>query len=322
MVTLKVEGVTMIKTATFGSTEELREQRSKLKSILQPSRLAVPTVLLALLCPATVVFSLLLLVSGTGSEFWFTKPFLFLINTIACYASFTPMHDAVHGSVSRNKFLNHMFGRMAGWCLFAPYGMFRWCHLTHHSFTNISHKDPDHYSGAGAKWQLPLRWASQDLYYYFFTVKQSISFLKKKSRSADETSFLNKMLLSLGGNILNVALVVSVALYFGIFLDGLLLWVLPVRIAVFCLSFGFDFLPHIPHNIPVSEDKYRTTSVWDTFLLSIPFFNQNYHAMHHLYPAAPFYKYHKLYFALQKEVKAKGTPVFEGLARTRVISEH
>jgi beta-carotene hydroxylase len=292
-----------------------REQRDKLRMLLRPSSLALPTALLAVLCPVTVLSTLIVLIEGFGKQYWQTNYVIFIANTLACYASFTPMHDAVHGAISKNKFWNHFFGRLAGWCLFAPYGMFRYCHLTHHSFTNIQGKDPDHYSGVGGKWQLPLRWASQDLHYYFFVIRVCLRLMKKKLKSDEESQLLRKLIRSLAGNVLNVVLVIAVALHFGIFLDGLLLWVLPVRIAVFALSFGFDFLPHVPHNVPVNEDRYRTTSVWDSFFFSIPLFNQNYHAMHHLYPAAPFYKYHELYFALQKEVEEKGTPVFKGIMR-------
>jgi beta-carotene hydroxylase len=295
---------------------ELKAQRDSIRNLLKTSTFAPPTVILSILCPLTLVFNFYNLTQHELSRAGLIL--VFLSNTIACYLSFTPMHDAVHGSAARKKFWNHACGRLSGWCLFAPYAMFRFCHLNHHSFTNVGHKDPDHYSGSGKKWLLPLRWATQDIFYYYFTVRTLIHNRKKETFLKEDKFFENEMLKAFAFNILNVLLIAYLANYFNIFLDVLLFWVLPVRIAVFLLSFGFDFLPHIPHNVPVSLSRYKTTSIWDSFALSIPLCNQNYHAMHHLYPAAPFYKYHKLYFALQKDVEKNGTPIFKGFFRKRI----
>ena len=59
---------------------------------------------------------------------------MLLINSFAVYASFTPLHDATHRTVSRNRRINDAIGTIC--CLLLLPGIttriYRYLHLEHH----------------------------------------------------------------------------------------------------------------------------------------------------------------------------------------------
>ena len=61
--------------------------------------------------------------------------------------------------------LNEWIGRISSSMFFSPFKAFQLLHLKHHSHVNDVELDPDHWS---AKSFLPLRWMTQDIYYYYF----------------------------------------------------------------------------------------------------------------------------------------------------------
>ena len=91
----------------------------------------------------------------------------FVCNTSLAYMAFRPQHEAVHGSVSKKyAALNGIVGRLAGVPLLSPFHAFKRLHLTHHKHTYNPEKDPDFWSGKGPWFILPLRWLTQDFYYW------------------------------------------------------------------------------------------------------------------------------------------------------------
>jgi len=96
-------------------------------------------------------------------------------------------------------------------------------------------------------------------------------------------------------------------------------WLLPARIAVLFLAYTFDYIPHRPHDTPHSVDIYASTSRVQGFVqagtglgasaLTLPLLYQNYHNVHHLYPAVPFYKYAALWDRYSGEMLQRGTRV-------------
>ena len=79
---------------------------------------------------------------------------------------FSPMHDALHGSVSSNFILNETVGRisLAAFIPAAPMEIARWIHLKHHAHTTAD-IDPDNFMHHGHWFVLPFRWANFDFYY-------------------------------------------------------------------------------------------------------------------------------------------------------------
>lgn len=218
---------------------------------------------------------------------------------LAAYVAFTPLHEAVHRAVSRSPLLNGAVGRISALLLLSPFPVAKQLHLEHHRFTNDPERDPDVWSGRGPTWVLPLRWATQDLHYYW-------RFLRSL-RTEDPRTLLESLVTS-GLEVGLFAL--ACALGHGGFV--LLQVVLPARLAILCLAFSFDYLPHSPYTVTAAQDRYRTTRIFDSALLNVVLLGQSYHLIHHLYPAVPFYRYRALWERQRAMLLSHGTRVVGG----------
>jgi fatty acid desaturase len=204
---------------------------------------------------------------------------------------YTPFHEAVHGSVSKIRFVNAWVGRLAASMLFSPYQGFRYVHLKHHRFTNRSGIDPDLWSARGL---VLFRWLTQDLYYYFVYLKER---KKNSTRVRIEVVLQSGILLGLAFWACSKGC------------GGLIFWcwILPARIAIAWLSFTFTWLPHHPHDEKSQDNAFKATCVRTSRWLSAPLFFQNYHLIHHLYPSVPFYRYTSIWNEGKEHFLAQGT---------------
>jgi len=118
-----------------------------------------------------------------------------------------------------------------------------------------------------------------------------------------------------------MAALFAVSVVIGVTITGwlqyyLLLFFLPTRIAKFFIIVAFDFLPHYPHEAYAKEEPYRCTSnrVGLEWLLTPLFIFQNYHLVHHLYPAIPFYRYLKIWNAKKQYHEAQNPAITDTFA--------
>ncbi|MCA3012789.1 MAG: fatty acid desaturase [Myxococcaceae bacterium] len=256
------------------------------KSLTVPP-LAWPTVMLAGAALAVWGVGIGLVEAGA---FWSGL----VVMALGAYVSFTPLHDATHRAVaSKHPWLNDAVGRLAVVPLFGPYLAFRFVHLEHHAHTNEADADPDQWSARGPAALLPLRWVTQDLYYYAV-------YLRAGRPPAEVADVVISLALLVGG----VALLVATG-------HGALAlaWLVSSRLALGALAFAFDWLPHRPHTVLQREDRFRATTMrlglgWQVLLV-----NQSHHLVHHLQPQVPFYKYPDLWKAQEGELRARGAVV-------------
>lgn len=208
-----------------------------------------------------------------------------LPNAVASFVLFTVSHDAAHNAVSTSTTATTWIGRLAT-AMFAPHAGFRtwrYIHMQHHRFTNDEDgRDPDAWTHTGPRWQLPLRWLTVDLQYMAFYLPK----LRTRPRAERRELFATWVVL-LGGM---VALAVA-----GFAAEVLVLYLLPVRIAVGVLAWSFDYLPHhgLEQHGATGPGRFKATRnrVGAERVLSPLMLNQNYHLVHHLHPIIPFYKY-------------------------------
>ena len=255
------------------------------KNLMKKPAVAWPTIMV--LVASTTIFSLstIAYIEGMLSLSW-----AILFNTIAAYMSFTPAHDASHGSVSANRALNDWVGRLAT-VLQSPvpfFRAFRYIHMQHHKYTNHKTKDPDLYVGSGPGWLLPLKWMTLDINYLYRYLNPSVFMKRPKSERRE-------MLLAL----LFAAVVLAVISANGWLNYYLLLFLIPGRITAIFLAITFDFLPHYPHQAQAKDAPFQCTSnrVGMEWLLTPVLLSQNYHLVHHLYPTVPFYRIVKIWHA-------------------------
>lgn len=204
-------------------------------------------------------------------------------SAVASYMLFTVSHEASHHSLSSIEAVNLWMGRVAT-LLFAPHAGFRtwrFIHMQHHRFTNHDDgRDPDQFTHRGPRWQRALRWLTVDLYYMVFYVP------KLRSRPPREQVELGLTWLIVGGSS-------AAAIATGHVLELLVLYFLPIRLAIIWLGFAFDYLPHNGLVSTPAEDPFKTTRnrLGLERLVAPLLLYQNYHLVHHLHPVVPFHRY-------------------------------
>ena len=272
------------------------------KSLMKKPAVAWPTIMILVASYSIFSLSTVAYVEGALPLFW-----AILFNAIAAYMSFTPAHDATHGSVSANRALNDWVGRLAT-VLQSPvpfFRAFRYIHMQHHKFTNDKTKDPDLYVGSGPGWLLPLKWTTLDINYLYRYLNPSVFMKRPKSERRE-------MLLAL----LFAAVVLAVISANGWLNYYLLLFLIPGRITAIFLAITFDFLPHYPHQAQAKDAPFQCTSnrVGMEWLLTPVLLSQNYHLVHHLYPTVPFYRIVKIWHARKHYHESKNPATVDAFA--------
>jgi fatty acid desaturase len=240
--------------------------------------------------------------TALGIEGTIPVPVAVLLNAAATYMFFTVLHDAMHRSLSRHAAVNDWFGRVSAPLVAPPfisYSVFRFVHMQHHRFTNHDEtQDPDAYSSNGPAWSWPLRWATQDIRYWFFY------FPRIGTRPRGE-------LIELG---LTAAIVVGIfaaLISAGFGMELLVYCIIPTRINILFLGFAFDFLPHHGLEATPQDDRFKTTRnrVGLERLMNPILLYQNYHLVHHLHPLIPFYRYLRVWRRNEESYLEQDTPL-------------
>lgn len=205
-----------------------------------------------------------------------------LLNAFAVYASFTPLHDATHRTVSCNRRLNDAIGTLS--CLLLlpgiTTGIYRFLHLEHHRYAGDAVRDPDEPFVSAPVWQLPLVLAFLDVLWVSWYLR------RWGERPAGE----------------RVEFVAAVSFYVAVHVVGLaspwalefvLLWVIPQRLGLAGVSWFFAHIQH-PRDVSWEEAPFQTTvrivaMPWTRWLL----LGQSKHHIHHLAPSVPWYRYHR-----------------------------
>jgi fatty acid desaturase len=210
---------------------------------------------------------------------WVTIP----VHASVTFLVFTVLHDASHYSISSRRWVNQLFGRLAMPFVvaYASYPLFTYIHIQHHRFANEhANTDPDHWTSEGPWWQLPFRWLTIDLAYgrYFFANRRRRSRADVIETVACFTGF---------------AALVVVAGLTGWLWELALVYLIPQRIGLVVLAWWFDWLPHHGLKRTQRENRYQATRirVGLEWLMTPLMLSQNYHLVHHLHPAIPFYRY-------------------------------
>jgi beta-carotene hydroxylase len=224
----------------------------------------------------------------------------FLAVVVLDYLMFTPLHEASHGNVGghRRPWLDTLFGHLAGWVMFASFSAFRTLHLRHHAHTNDPSRDPDHWVAGRRWWAVALRCLSIFPRYY------TMYFGSLRAEGRIPRGQWIEGVGMLAGQLL-VAAALSAA---GLWAEVLALWVLPSLVASGCLALALDWIPHHPHE---ARGRYVDTRVVLAPGLGPLLMAHHVHAVHHLYPRVPFYRYERLFHEIRSELEANGTPIVD-----------
>jgi len=262
---------------------------------------AWPTIILGMVLGASYIATVVLALTGLLA-LWSAVPLV----AVLTYASYTILHESVHGSITGNdqslRWLNKALGYMAAWIVMIPLTAHRHEHTAHHRYTNDEIRDPDFHVGQMRNSLLAMARA---------VMRAIVSQFRYYSENRwTKAPFKEKVHLCLEvAAAIMPRLAVMVA---GHWVEGVALFVLGWLIGAIILLYLFAYVVHRPHE---QVGRYVDTS---TILLPRPlhafitwlWLFQNYHSIHHLFPRVPFYKYAQLYGELEEIMLAKGAPIY------------
>ncbi len=273
------------------------EQQAQQVVIRHIGGFAWPTALLLVSCVTIYLACVAHLLTDSAFSWWALAGIGF-----CSYAIYTPLHDAVHGAVTGmsldRRWINEWTGYLAAHFLGISFMAHRRSHLKHHRSTNHPTEDPDIVLSAASAFQLVLVWLKGVPKEWLF----AMSF--EHFTDAEKASVRREY----AAIILTRVLLVVLCADFGTTLATLLFGQL-IGNAVLVTLFAWSV--HHPHT---EQERMKTTTVYqargglDTAVTLIWGY-QNYHAIHHLYPKVPFFRYRRLYRALEPYLLDSGVPV-------------
>jgi len=263
-------------------------QRSNAKGLLQLSAH------LALLLLAAMVLQ------ASRDSIW-------LLLSLPLYAAlliflFAPLHETIHYTVFRTRWLNNLVAAPIGFLLLIPFQAFRVFHYVHHRHTQNPQRDPellDMKPLQGRYWWyltgLPTWWQSLRTIWQHALVGVSEAYIEERHHAM----IVREARLHLAGYalLLLLSLVLSSDLLWWY-------WILPalvgqpmLRLYLLAEHSGCDFSTNMLEN---SRTTY--TQPWLNFLA----WNMPYHAEHHYLASVPFHALPALHAYTGQRVKYRG----------------
>ena len=236
------------------------------------------------------------------------------VHAVVTFLMFTVLHETAHLAGGRIRWVNEVLGRLsilfvAAW---ASFPVFRFIHIEHHRNTNEDRfTDPDAWSEMGPSWALPLRWGTQDLYYFWFYSP----LIRRRPRP------------EIGEQFSVIALVV--AAFATLIVTGhgwelLVIYLIPQRLGTALLAWWFDWLPHHQLEATASSNRFQATRVrvgWERLMNPLMLY-QNYHLVHHIHPTIPFYRYVQAWRRAESDYLDRGAPISTAWGRELSPAEY
>lgn len=223
------------------------------------------------------------------------------VHATVTFMMFTVLHEAIHLAAGRLRWVNEVLGRLSVLFVagFASFSTFRFVHIEHHRNTNEDRRtDPDAWSELGPSWLLPLRWLTQDLYYFRFY----IPLMSRRPRAE-----VGEQLFVLAASIAAItALMVT-----GHGWELLVIYLIPQRLGIGVLAWWFDWLPHHELEATAKSNRFQATRIrvgWERVLTPLMLY-QNYHLVHHIHPTIPFYRYIQVWRRAESDWLDRDVPI-------------
>lgn len=264
------------------------------REFLEPPSNFNPTLLMFLAAIAMLVLS------NCGYWLWEWPHWrCFITNVIALHIAGTVIHDACHQSASPNRVVNAILGHGSALMLAFAFPVFVRVHLQHHAHVNDPENDPDHYvSTGGPLWLSPVRFLSHEVFFFKRQLWRKYELLEW---------FLSRLFIA-------AIFYVSIQYHFlGYILN---FWFIPSFVVGVAQGLFFDYLPHRPHQ---ERNRWKNARVYPSRILNLLIMGQNYHLIHHLWPAIPWYKWQPAYYATKPLLDEKGCYQSLGLGQKKDV---
>lgn len=227
-----------------------------------------------------------LLVWWTRPNWWLTVPAM-VLHGFTLVTMFAPMHECVHRTAFASRWLNEVFGWLAGLLSFYNFTYYRYYHTWHHRYTQDPERDPELMTPKPRnRWEYLLELSGLGFWFYrprlFFRLATGqigrYPFLPPDSRSRVALSAALQLSIYVAG-IVSIALGYDFALFY-FFLPAMLAQ--PLLRAIL-----------IAEHTGCSDDENGLTNTRTTLtnsFIRLLMWNMPYHTEHHLYPSIPFYQ--------------------------------
>lgn len=216
-----------------------------------------------------------------GFPLWVSYPIM-----IYCmFVGFTPLHDSTHKALSSNPILNDILGTISAQTLFPGFNTptYRALHLEHHRYTGDKDFDPDERLVNWPKFMGPVFLAFTDLHwvYWYFT-----------SAWPRWPKNLRPWVI---GTLIAVVTIYTIGLTSPYWFEFLILYVIPHRLALVYVAYMFAHIQH-PKGLTWEDEPFQSSvRITGNPVKRVSLLGQAEHAMHHLLPHVPWYKYHRVY---------------------------
>jgi fatty acid desaturase len=207
---------------------------------------------------------------------------------LACYAA---MHEAIHNHLYSSKRVNRVAGVLWGTAVLANFSVYRAYHLQHHSHTRIEGDTEPHedFKGAGQYlFYTPLI----GMLFWFQIGGTSIASLFGKSPWYARTERQRKDIRN-NGVVVGVASLVMAAAAVKWPMIVARSWAIPFLVSTVVVA-----IVTLPEHYACDQvpDYFRSTrTTLSNPVVQFLFWNNNFHAAHHIYPAVPYNKVGKLH---------------------------
>lgn len=271
---------------------------AQLRTLEQVDARHVPRLLLFLALYGVAAALSVRLAGDSHVSVWLARAGLYLVAAASLHGISLFTHEAVHGSLSRWRWLNRLGGIACALPVLQNFAAYKVLHLRHHVDLGGG-RDPDHYGNyTGRRWLELLMHLGRLLLGYpaYITL---IPILGWRHGTSSERRWIE----------LEVALLAAGAALAVAFVPGTVLlhaWVIPMLVINTLVNIRgmsqHTFLPESDH--PVRGSRTILSNPVTRFFMC----NENYHLEHHLYPRVPWYNLPELHRTLRAELIAQGAP--------------
>lgn len=232
----------------------------------------------------------------------------YVVISVSIHALAIFMHEAIHGTLFRDKFLDRWAGFLLGVPALFSCMAYKVAHLVHHRY-NRTEKDPDEFTNFTNSKQVHAGlfyvWSLVGMFIYIFHVPVT-AWLRGKASERKAVIFEYALM----GAIYAIAL--GVASQAGKLMWVVHLWLIPIVVAtVFGNVRGWAEHTMTKAGDPLTQSRTVTSNRVVSFLMC----NLNYHLEHHLCPGIPWYNLPKMHALLQPEYREAGSSIYRSYLR-------